>query len=150
MRSTSESKPTVTAIRHNTRIAFVLALLVGAVSPGCQSHELETAAVHGKVTLDGAPVKKGTVMFVPSLGRAGHGVIAPDGTFDVTTYSDGDGAVIGEHKISVFVPYDENASSEEMAKNRLPIKYATTASSGLTCNVKSGQVNEVHLDLQSH
>jgi hypothetical protein len=57
--------------------------------------------------------------------------------------------VIGEHQISVFVPHDENASSEEMAKNRLPIKYATTASSGLTWNVKAGETNEVHLDLKS-
>jgi hypothetical protein len=128
----------------------LLALLVVGFSIGCQRHGLETAKVHGQVTLDGQPVKKGTVMFVPSAGRAGHGVIAPDGTFELTTYADGDGAVIGEHQISVFVPHDENASAEEMARNRLPIKYATTASSGLTWNIKSGQVNEVQLELKSH
>jgi hypothetical protein len=72
----TQQKPAA-AICGNARFACALALVAAGIAVGCQSHALETAEVHGKVTLDGAPVKTGTVMFVPSSGRAGHGVIAP-------------------------------------------------------------------------
>lgn len=125
-----------------------LALLL--IASGCSKTGLETAEVRGTVKLNGAPIQKGTVMFVPAAGRAGVGVIDQNGTFYVTTYRDGDGAVVGENKIAVFVPLDENAPQQEMAKHRLPPKYASTASSGLAWNVKPGQVNEVHLELTSN
>jgi hypothetical protein len=131
-------------------LASVFVSLAACGVCGCSKSGLETAKVRGTVKFNGGPVKKGTVMFVPEAGRAGHGVIQQDGTFYVTTYHDGDGAVVGENKISVFVPLDENATPEETAKFRLPAKYATTSSSGLVWNVRPGEVNEVHLDLKSN
>jgi hypothetical protein len=127
---------------------FLSLCAVGAVV-GCDSGKFQTAPVTGSVTLDGAPVTRGAVMFVPEAGRAARGVIQSDGTFTLTTYQDGDGALVGPHKVSVFFALDETMSADEMRKFRLPAKYAQPASSGLTCDVKSGEVNQVRLDLTS-
>jgi len=54
--------------------AIVTTLLISAI--GCRGrHELETAHTEGTVTLDGKPLKQGTVTFIPKGGRAASGQI---------------------------------------------------------------------------
>ncbi len=70
----------------------------------------ETAYVSGTVTMNGSPVTAGRVMFFPTAsdgkntGKAASGQLDSSGEFELTTYSDGDGAVIGEHKVTVLKP----------------------------------------------
>jgi hypothetical protein len=80
--------------------ALLCSLLVG-----CGKGNL--AKVTGTVTRDGQPVTSGgSVMFSPvgegvDAGKPGSGEIRPDGTYTIGTYDEGDGAVIGKHRVSV-------------------------------------------------
>jgi hypothetical protein len=135
----------------NRNASVYWALLFCAVANlfGCQNYEKETAIVRGTITLDGNPVTKGTVMFVPRAGRSGRGVIQADGTFQVSTYGDGDGAIVGENQVAVVVVFGEDAKAEEVKMHLLPVKYASTSTSGIVYDVKAGEENQVHLKLES-
>jgi len=58
--------------------------------------------------MNGAPVTEGRVMFIPQgvkgdkAGKSGIGLLDKEGNFTMGTYSTKDGAVIGEHKVSVI------------------------------------------------
>jgi hypothetical protein len=63
------------------------------------------------VTIAGQPMSGGKVAFAPiakaageEAGKAAVGLVQPDGRFVLTTYTDGDGASVGEHWVTVFVP----------------------------------------------
>jgi hypothetical protein len=88
-------------------IAFTtLAGLGLTLFPGCGSSGGAAAAptvpVKGKVTYKGKPVTQGQITFEPTdSGREAHGEIKPDGTFELSTFKPGDGAVTGTHKVTV-------------------------------------------------
>lgn len=74
---------------------------------GCSSEQFETAAVSGTVTSNGTPVAIGTIVFNPiatgsntMVGKSATGYIE-NGQFILSTYGNGDGAVIGEHSVTV-------------------------------------------------
>ena len=139
----------MTAGNRNT-LVFCTLLLYGVTHfVGCQTHEKETAVVRGTVSLDGQPVQKGVVMFVPRAGRSARGVIRSDGTFQMSTYGEGDGAIVGENNVAVLVALGDDATAEDIKKYSLPNKYASPASSGIVCDVKPGEENEVNLKLES-
>jgi hypothetical protein len=85
-----------------------VALLAAAllVLSGCNSDRLKTAVVRGKVTCNGKPVPNGTISFVPASGPAATGEIQPDGSFTLTTYRNGDGAVLGQHTVVIVAMED--------------------------------------------
>lgn len=125
-----------------------LALLLAAT--GCRSYEKETAPVRGTVTLDGQPIPGATVMCAPPSGRAASGVVGPDGSFALSTYGKGDGAIIGRHPVAVFPPSPLNEAAVMPAwAAKLPMKYQNTASSGLVCEVKRGEDNVLTIELSS-
>jgi hypothetical protein len=77
-----------------------LALLLPA-SLGCGKG---TVRVRGTLTLDGTPVEGATVLFLPEdekVGRQASAVTASDGTFHLTTFRGGDGALPGNYKVVV-------------------------------------------------
>ncbi len=92
-------------------IALVVASLsMVIVCVGCGSKvPYNVAPVSGTVTLDGQPLTGGKVMFAPiaqgntaKAGKPGFGQLNADGTFVISTYSDGDGAVVGMHWVSIM------------------------------------------------
>ena len=116
---------------------------------GCQgSHEMETARVSGVVTLDDKPLTRGTVMFVPTSGRAGIGIIGPSGEFRLSTYHTDDGALVGHHKVSVSIPDDRELNTKPTIAG-IPRRYMSAESSGLVAEVKAGEENVVDLKLTS-
>jgi hypothetical protein len=78
-----------------------------AVVAGCNQSPYPVAPVQGIVTIDGQPMSAGRVMFAPvakdglNSGRPAFGEIQQDGRFALSTYGDGDGAVVGEHWVSI-------------------------------------------------
>jgi hypothetical protein len=80
---------------------FLLALFFG-----CGDQKFTVTPLRGTVLCKGRPVSEGLVQFSPVStggplsGKAGAGEIGPDGRFVVTTYSAGDGAVIGKCRIT--------------------------------------------------
>ncbi len=77
--------------------ALMLGLLIGC---GGSDHD-ETAIVTGKVTYQGKPVTKGRIVFYPTNGRPAIGAIQSDGTYSLTTFEPGDGALLGNHRVTI-------------------------------------------------
>jgi hypothetical protein len=79
-----------------------------ALLAGCGKGDFPTAEVTGRVVCEGQPVSNVLVFFEPLergqsavVGKQGIGRTKPDGTFTVSTYGDGDGAVVGAHRVRV-------------------------------------------------
>ena len=101
---------------------------------GCGSGaKFPIAHVSGKVTFQGKPLPGGgTISFIPveeGERRAAGGEIKPDGTYTVSTYSEGDGALVGKHRIEVRqnltlepAVWPEVPSGQEPPKKVKPIK----------------------------
>lgn len=80
----------------------VSVLLCSALAAGCSSGP-KTYTVKGKVTLNGQPLPDADVIFLPLTegSRQATGRTAEDGSFTLSTFGDGDGAMAGEYKITV-------------------------------------------------
>jgi hypothetical protein len=136
--------------------ACTLALLAG-----CGPSRPVTVPVRGVVTLDGKPVNGATVLFQPTQGVPGRAITAADGSFELTTFAKGDGAVVGRHSVAVSkftmsgVAETEGGVSGPVAAGGAketwvtPQKYATAAESGLEVEVKPG-LGAVSLELKSN
>src|SRR6187402_2127746 len=84
--------------------------LLALVTAGCGSKHPLTAPVKGKITIDGKPVTTGRISFHPVSGeRPALANIQPDGSYSLTTFEDGDGALLGRHKVSIKSTRIENA-----------------------------------------
>lgn len=135
--------------------ALCLAAFIQITLSGCaeQAETKPTAPVKGTVTYQGKPLETGEVVFFPDSGeRIASGKIQPDGTFQLTTYEEGDGAIPGNHKVTIVAERDmEGISAEDpeasMEPSLIPTKYNLQKTSGLTAVVKEGE-NEIQLDLE--
>jgi hypothetical protein len=90
----------------------------------------KTVPVKGTVTYKGKPLKRGIVRFEPDAGREAEGKIGPDGTFSLTTFQPGDGAIPGAHRVAVFTP----------KKKEIPPRYSNFALSGIEVEVQENRV----------
>jgi len=82
---------------------YSLMVLLAGLLIGCgggSGHE-ETASVTGTVTLKGTPVTEGRIAFFPPKGRPAMGTIQSDGTYTLTTFDPGDGALLGNHRVTI-------------------------------------------------
>lgn len=128
-------------------LPFVVAALLLV---GCSKrHEQETSRVRGLVTLDGKPLPSGGVMFVPPSGRGATGMIQSDGTYVLGTYGDDDGAIVGEHSVSV-VPQVGPADADSEAEVALPASSMLRRPyRGIKVVVESGKDNVIDIPLSS-
>ncbi len=113
----------------------------------------------GLVTLDGKPLGKAAVMFSPVDGRRpATGKTDEEGRFKLTTFKAEDGALPGEHKVTVtaIVPviprsmsgsaaggepegFVDDGSNQPEIKWFAPQKYSRRETSGLSATVGGGQ-----------
>jgi hypothetical protein len=112
-------------------------MLIGGV--GCGGGPgADTASVTGKVTVAGQPVENITVTLQSEGGgRPAIGITDSSGNFSLATFSKGDGAVPGKHKVSFGMSGTDSAA--------LPFnkKYLNPATSGIIADVVAGQSNEL-------
>ena len=147
-------------------VAGGLALIFVVTVLGCGSGRPEVAKVHGRVTVGGKPVTTGRIQFWPESGRAAQGQIEEDGTYTLTTFDPGDGAVLGKHTVTIeatkihnpgrtassledeFVVFkDPNALQGKPVIERLvPERYSKPDTSDLTKEVNRGD-NPIDFDL---
>ena len=140
----------------------ILVLVLGIA--GCSGPALPlTAPVSGIVTLNGTPLTRGMVHFVPdnskgSTGRMAVAYIQPDGRFHgAMCFKPNDGALIGLHKIAVDVRNvapeptqpGESPAGPPQPRSLVPIRYSNQDTSGLTVEVKAGTANEFEFALES-
>jgi hypothetical protein len=119
------------------RFVGLLCLAVLLAAAGCASDRLPTAPVEGKVLYHGKPLEFGGVLVQPTSGPPARGTIQPDGTFRLSTYRDGDGAVLGQHAVQITC-YDnqrpggtlDTSKEPGVGKSLIPAKYARHDTSG--------------------
>lgn len=130
------------------RAALVAGLV--ALVAGCSDGSLAT--VSGTVTLDGAPLDRGSVTFLPiGPGSGATASIQSDGTYQVRSGSVA-GLPPGDYKITVRANADPtpNPGGGPPAPGRLitPEKYGSSDTSGLQRTIEAG-ANTVDLELTS-
>ena len=129
-------------MRRDQGVLLLLALLSGC-SGGLK--EFPVADVSGVVLCEGKPVPFAKVQFNPKaadgsksaiVGKPGFAFADKDGKFVLSTYGDGDGAVIGKHVVTA-VPDPEhpcNCHSDDIT----PL---------MEVEVKAGQTNEFEVQV---
>ena len=120
-------------------------------------------AVSGRVTYQGKPVPLGQIVFYPEKGRPATGSIGSDGSYRLTTFVTGDGAMLGRYRVTIEAMRttrggarpktleDElhgvgQGSGQAVMEWLVPEKYSRQETTPLTVEVKSGQ-NTINLDL---
>jgi len=88
---------------------FLLIVLTGCSGGAKQA---ATGKVSGKVTYEGKPVEAGSITFTPITtgtsadtgvaSKPAGGAVKSDGSYVLTTYVDGDGAIVGRHTVTFF------------------------------------------------
>lgn len=162
-------------------VGFMLAAVALSSVSGCSGEagdRLPVYPVSGTVTQNGEPVADAQVAFVPvGEGKAATGNTASDGTYELTTYTAGDGAAAGEYKVKItkmsrppegeasaadsgdesgeltedesYVPPGAGGGEPDWTpKNLLPEKYADAAESGLTATVEPDGDNTFDFSLE--
>lgn len=144
-------------MKQNQRIAvipFLSAVLV--LLAGCDAGSAPLAPVHGKVSYKGAPLPRGTIVFIPDASRGSSGPLAradiqADGSYRLRT-GGSEGAPAGFHRVTVAalaapaaVPAGQRFS---VPRSLLPEKYRDPDLSQLTCEVKPGKENGINFNLE--
>ncbi len=155
----------LSSLRTSSPLLSGLLLFAGLVSmPGCGGGggavegRSKVYPVEGKVTYNGEPVEGATVIFHSVTENvAARGLTDAQGNFRLQTYTPNDGAVAGEHKVTVKKaelktvpnPDDENLgpiSSEEIWHTPKP--YALPDTSPLTETVQESGDNKFNIALE--
>ena len=120
-------------------------LLVLALAGGCS--RANVGHVAGRVTLDGQPVREGTIVFQDlARGISVNATLQPDGTYVARTY-DLDGLPPGSYQVAITprkfgdgqTPLVEAPPTQAAPTvTAIPAKYQDVASSGLTATVQPG------------
>lgn len=138
------------------RILFFGAVLaLGAT--GCSTAS-KLAPVSGKITYKGAPCDGALVVFHPlESDRVNDpkpvATTAADGTYNLTSFAENDGAEPGEYGVTVVwnAPAKEakmSISGEgSVGSDRLKGSYGNPASTKLKAKIDLGKLNEVNFDL---
>ncbi len=135
------------------RASILLFLLLSLT--GCDLGNQTLAPVRGKVTYRGMPVPTGTIVFTPDPMRGNHGQqshasLEQDGSYVLRT-GDVSGAPIGWHRVTITsteeVPPANPNNRFVIPRCLLPDKYRDPELSGLTCEIKAGQENQIDFNL---
>lgn len=162
-------------------IRYLLVCLGVLLIVGCSTDSgfPTTYPVAGTVKYKGKPIAGATVTFYLSDGKGSAvGSSGPDGSFTLSSFRPGDGAVAGNYKVSIakyaatqpektdtppegeiasgdidpanYAPPTASSLNQRPAapKNDLPPKYAQADSSGLTASVSESGKNQFDFDLK--
>lgn len=137
---------------------LALGLLLPSVCMlGCGSEgTAPTAKVTGTVTYNGTPLEGVNVTFTPESGRPGLGTTDASGKFSVSTFSQGDGAVPGNHVVTITdaapsvpepMPGTPEAENYTPPEPRFPAKYSNPSTTTFKFEVKKGEKNDFALEM---
>jgi hypothetical protein len=151
----------------STTRCLLVAVAIGAIGAlGCSTRP-NLAPVRGTVTLNGKPLPpcQGRISFHPEKGRMATAALEADGSFVLTTFDAGDGALVGPHKVTIKATRIVKGGSgpKSVAEEAIfakkgvvaaeprvlwivPEKYSDTATSPLTATVERSS-NVINFDV---
>ncbi len=139
-------------------LMFLLVLGCSGGDEGSTKHR-ETYPASGIVTLDGTPLSGVTILLrLKTDDISASAVTSKDGSFQLTTYEQNDGAVEGEYDIIVYKNDSRSpagsADSNEVdtvsePKIPIPVKYTIFEQSGLSTTITPEGNNTIELALES-
>ncbi|MCE9554448.1 MAG: hypothetical protein K8T91_13865 [Planctomycetes bacterium] len=124
-------------------VLSAMTLVVGCGKP--IPPRMKSYPVRGKLLVDGKPAERADITLHPKspLKDEGghelypHATVAADGTFDVQTYVDGDGAPPGEYVITVIWPTITHDGGDDLiGPDRLKNRYKNPKSPAATVVVE--------------
>ena len=129
-------------MRWRVPCGVFLAGLMAAVAAGCGDAGPKLSSVSGAVTVDGVPLGKGGVRFVPYKEKGNDakvepvGTLATDGTYILSTASK-PGAPLGWYRVTVSGQGDEipDSANIKAIKKTVASKYADATTSGFLVEV---------------
>lgn len=129
---------------------FILSICLLTYGCGGGADDAPTvASVTGTVQLNGKPLQEGTIIFHPTSGRSASGTIKEGKIVEVTTTTKGDGAPVGDTKVTIFsTKPDPKDSSGIGTISLIPKKYNDIKKSGLNAMIKGNEENTVAFDLK--
>ena len=142
---------------------FFLFLVCVVLATGCGSGDETLAPVSGTITMDGKPLAKAKIDFMPKNGgRPASGITDEEGKFSaVGTFVMGDGGTIGENWVAITsIGAPPMGGEVSMEGKRLkgasadynaaiPLAYGRPKESGLTATIVSGNNNSFAFELDS-
>ena len=106
-----------------------------------------TVPVSGTLAVEGKPVAKGTIHFHPQKGPPASGIVE-DGKFTLTTYENGDCAVVGKHRIAVEVVEEiPTKDGDVTTKSLIPKKYVSPDTSGIELEIPAQGRKNLQMDI---
>lgn len=120
-----------------------------------RTERLPVAPVRGVVLFDQRPLPSANVVFIPERGRSASAQSGADGTFALTTYNPGDGAIVGPHRVTVTARESGQANTPgapgvmRPGRSLIPEHYSNTATSGLKYDVAETKENVFEIQLSS-
>ena len=152
LRSLGDCRRGGVRLRCSSLAGLALGVAVLAAT-GCDRGP-QVAPVTGVVKYRGKPLEFGTVTFQAQQGQPARGNIQPDGSFTLSTFREGDGAMVGLHQVRVTCYESQRPSAgtaaageQSLGKLLIPQKYTFFDRSGLTADVKAGQDNTFVFEL---
>ncbi|QDU11529.1 DUF4198 domain-containing protein [Gimesia aquarii] len=146
-------------------ITIVLTLFLGTACSGTTEDKWtkqrpKTYPVTGTVNFDGKPLEGATIVFRSSGGepQAAVGRSNAEGAFQLRTFEDGDGAIAGEHSVSITCvetegpPAGANLDEVDVVVKEvslIPEKYGDLKKSGLSATVSPDKDNVFLFDLEN-
>jgi hypothetical protein len=135
-----------------TEIGLAMVLVVSTCISGCGNGRLPTYHAGGRVIFpDGSPLQGANIEFAPRGGTiktSARAVTEADGTFRLSTFGNGDGALAGLYRVSL-IPARRRGEPGGTAARRLDRKYQDPNSSGLEATVSPDSPNEFEFVVQS-
>ncbi len=119
-----------------------------ALCLGCSGPSLPAVApVTGTVTWQGQPVADAEVLFMPKGSRPANGTTDSQGHYKLSTFGQGDGAVIGQHAVTVTKRVAISDAPYSPERSEIPEQYSGLTTSDLKADVTAAGPNEFNFDL---
>jgi hypothetical protein len=133
--------------------AVALIPAVVAIVSGCgDSDRLPTYSVNAKVMFPDGSTLEGAQITFQSVEHpvSASGLIEGDGTFELTTYEPGDGAVAGLHRVAVVAGIPRNVDPDEGAGYQPLIhsRFEDVDTSGLEFTVTEDGPNDTPIQVE--
>jgi hypothetical protein len=142
--------------------SIVVAAACLAIVAGCGDRAPRIAPVSGRVTLDGKPLGKGSITFVPTAtkenqapGPTAQALTDADGRYQLSVDVSTPGAVVGKCRIYITTLLSDPATDDRDAggprpkvRDRVPAKY--NQGTELTFDVPPTGTDQANFDLTSN